>query len=35
MSLTSIVNELVVEDVQNSIQFYEKNFKFITEMTEG
>ena len=35
MSLISIVNEFVVENVQNSIQFYEKNFKFITEMTEG
>ena len=35
MSLTSIVNEFVVENVQNSIQFYEKNFKFITEMTDG
>ena len=35
MSLTSIVNELVVENVQNSIKFYEKNLKFKTEMTEG
>lgn len=28
MSLNSIVNELVVEDIQKSIKFYEDNFKF-------
>ena len=34
MSL-NIINELVVENVQNSIQFYENNFNFTTEMKEG
>ena len=34
MSL-NIINELVVANVQSSIQFYEDNFNFITEMTEG
>lgn len=33
MSL-NIINELVVENVQNSIQFYENNFNFTTEMKE-
>lgn len=35
MSLASIINELTVENVQNSIKFYEDNFKFRTEITEG
>lgn len=35
MSLNSIVNELVVEDVQKSIKFYEDNFKFKIELTDG
>ena len=34
MSL-NIINELVVANVQNSIQFYENNFNFTTEMKEG
>lgn len=35
MSLNSIVNELVVEDIQESIKFYEDNFKFKIELTDG
>lgn len=35
MSLASIINELTVENVQNSIKFYEDNFKFRIEITEG
>lgn len=35
MSLNSIVNELVVEDIQKSIKFYEENFKFKIELTDG
>lgn len=35
MSLTSIINELIVENVQKSIKFYEDNFKFKTDITEG
>lgn len=35
MSLTSIINELIVENVQKSIKFYEDNFNFKTDITEG
>lgn len=35
MSLNSIVNELVVDDIQKSIKFYEENFKFKIELTDG
>lgn len=35
MGLNSIINELVVEDIQKSIKFYEENFKFKIELTDG
>ena len=35
MSLAMIINELIVENVENSIKFYEENFKFKAEITEG
>ena len=35
MSLAMIINELTVGNIQNSIKFYENNFKFITEIIEG
>lgn len=35
MSLSRIINELIVDNVQNSIKFYEENFGFIVEFTEG
>lgn len=35
MSLNSIVNELVVEDIQKSIKFYKDNFKFKIELVDG
>ena len=35
MSLINIVNELVVENVEEAIKFYENNFKFEIEFIEG
>lgn len=35
MSLRCIINELIVDNVQNSIKFYGENFGFIVEFTEG
>lgn len=35
MSLVNVINELVVENVEKSSEFYEDNFKFETEFTEG
>ena len=35
MSLINIINELTVSNVANSIKFYEKNFGFAVEFTEG
>lgn len=35
MSLAMIINEFTVENVENSIKFYEENLKFETEITEG
>ncbi len=35
MGLNSIINELVVEDIQKSIKFYQDNFKFKIELTDG
>ena len=35
MSLINIINELTVSNVANSIKFYEDNFGFAVEYTEG
>ena len=35
MSLVNIINELAVSNVANSIKFYEDNFGFAVEFTEG
>lgn len=35
MSLTNIINELIVTKIESSIGFYEKNFGFTTEFTDG
>ena len=35
MSLTNIINEFVVEDVSKSIKFYEDNFDFSVDFTDG
>ena len=35
MSLNNIINELIVENVKESIKFYEDNFGFETNLTEG
>ena len=35
MSLINIINELTVSNVANSIKFYEDNFGFAVEFTEG
>ncbi len=35
MSLNNIINELIVLDVEKSIAFYEKNFGFVVEFSEG
>lgn len=35
MSLTNIINEFVVENVGNSIKFYENNFGFSIDFTDG
>lgn len=35
MCLVSIVNELVVKNVKKSIEFYEINFGFLVEFTDG
>ena len=35
MSLTNILIELAVENVEKSIKFYESNFEFETELTDG
>lgn len=35
MSLTNIVNELTVVNVENSIKFYVDNFGFKSDLTEG
>ena len=35
MSLTNIINEFVVEDVSKSIKFYEDNFGFSVDFTDG
>ena len=35
MGLVSIINELVVKNVKESIRFYESNFGFLVEFTDG
>lgn len=35
MSLNNIINELIVENVEESIKFYEDNFGFETNLTDG
>lgn len=35
MGLLSIVNELVVDEVEKSVEFYQKIFSFSVELTDG
>ena len=35
MALNSIINELVVSNVNDSIKFYEDNFGFSLDFTDG
>ena len=35
MSLNNIINELIVSEVEKSIEFYKNNFGFVVEFSEG